>query len=153
MTIAFLAAPLLEQEARAITAAITINKRFIFKSNFFDKSTTFLTLYKMVCKDLLLKEQRVIVFSNDCFWYRHKDCHKPSANTEAPAFWTARAEGIRNRNARTFKKLTLKGWTVVIVWSCQQETESRDTARRHYLREYLKTIFKEITRQTILLIK
>lgn len=142
-----------EQEARAIIAAITINKRFIFKSYFFDKSTTFLTLYKMVCKDLLLKEQRIIVFFNDCFWYRHKDCHRSSADAEAPAFWTARAEGIRKRNARTFKKLTLKGWTVVIAWSCQQETESGDPAHRRYLAEYLKTIFKEITRQTILLIK
>ena len=107
----------------------------------------------MVSKDLLLKEQRIIVFVNDCFWYRHKDCHALSANPEAPAFWTARAERIRRSNARTFKKLTLKGWTVIIAWECQKEKADNAAGYRHYLSEYLQTIYKEITRLIILLTK
>lgn len=107
----------------------------------------------MDSKDLVLKDQRIIVFYNDCFWYRHKDCHCLPA-LEAPAFWTARAEGIQRRNVRTFKKLTLKGWAVAITWSCQNEAEDRTgTVPRRYLSEYLKTIYIETSRLSILLIK
>ena len=107
----------------------------------------------MESKDLLLKDQHIVVFCNDCFWYRHKDCHSHPAS-EAPAFWNARAEGIQRRNVKTFKKLTLKGWTVAITWSCQNQTEDRaGTAPRRYLSEYLKTIYIELSRLSILLIK
>ena len=108
----------------------------------------------MLSKDLLFKDQHIIVFVNDCFWYRHKDCLAESAYTAVPAFWTARAERIRRRNMDTFKKLTLKGWTVISAWSCQDERDAKKAAtRRHYLSEYLLTIFKEITRLTLLLTK
>ena len=107
----------------------------------------------MDSRDLLLKDQRIIVFYNDCFWYRHKSCLNHPAR-EAPAFWLARAEGIQRRNVRTFKKLTLKGWTVAITWSCQNEKEDNaGTAPRRYLSEYLKTIYLELSRLSILLIK
>lgn len=108
----------------------------------------------MGSKDLLLKDQRIVVFVNDCFWYRHKDCPRASAYAEAPPFWIARAERIRRLNIDTFKKLTLKGWTVVTTWRCRQEkAETAETCRRHYLLEYVQTIYREITRLIILLIK
>ena len=108
----------------------------------------------MAGKDLVFKDQRIIVFVNDCFWYRHRECHHESDNSEAPAFWTARAESMSRRNIDTFKRLTLKGWTVITAWSCQNETETTEkTHRRHYLIEYLQTIYKEITRLIILLTK
>ena len=108
----------------------------------------------MLSKDLLFKDQHIIVFVNDCFWYRHKDCPAESSYSGAPAFWAARAERIRRRNVDTFKKLTLKGWTVISAWSCQNERSANEAAkRRHYLPEYLLTIYKEITRLTLLLTK
>ena len=107
----------------------------------------------MGSRDLLFKDQRIIVFYNDCFWYRHKDCHS-HPSSEAPAFWTARAEGIQRRNVKTFRRLTLKGWTVAITWSCQNEGEDKAIAEpRRYLSEYLRTIYLEMTRLIILLIR
>ena len=106
----------------------------------------------MLSKDLLFKDQRIIVFVNDCFWYRHEDCPAESAYREAPAFWKARAERIRRRNMDTFKKLTLRGWTVITAWSCQNEEETlTGTPRRHYLTEYLLASIKETTRLLLLL--
>lgn len=105
----------------------------------------------MAEKDLLFKDQRIIIFVNDCFWYRHRCCQDKSENSKAPAFWTARAESISRCNKATFKRLTLNGWTVIIMWDCQKEKET--TVRihhRHYLLEYLQTIHKEITRLILL---
>ena len=106
----------------------------------------------MTSKDLLFRDQRIIVFVNDCFWHRHKDCPQESAFSGTPAFWTARAEGIRRRNMDTFKRLTLRGWTVITVWNCQNEDKTAAEAPgRHYLTEYLQIIFKEISRLLLLL--
>lgn len=106
----------------------------------------------MLSKDLLFKDHHIIVFVNDCFWYRHEDCLAESEHTGAPAFWKARAERIRRRNMDTFKKLTLKGWTVIMAWDCQNDAGSvTGTLRRHYLLEYLRTRIKEITRLLLLL--
>ena len=108
----------------------------------------------MGSRDLLLKDQRIIVFVNDCFWYRHRDCQDNPAYHQTPSFWISRAKSLRRRNLKTFKKLTLKGWTVVMAWSCQNKGEINDKAGpRRYLPEYLKTIYKELTRLTLLLIK
>ena len=105
-------------------------------------------------KDLVFKDQRIIVFVNDCFWHSHIDCPDIHDYSEAPAFWTARAEGISRRNKETFKRLILKGWTVIITWSCQKKKETIvNTHRRHFLIEYLQVLHKEITRIIILLTK
>ena len=106
----------------------------------------------MLSKDLLFRDQHIIVFVNDCFWYRHEDRLSKPTCSDAPAFWKARAERIRRRNKDTFRKLTLKGWTVIIAWNCQNEVKNETgTPRRQYLLEYLKTSIKEITRLLLLL--
>lgn len=106
----------------------------------------------MPSKDLLFRDQHIIVFVNDCFWYRHEDCLAEPAYTDAPAFWKARAERIRRRNMDTFRKLTLRGWTVIMAWNCQNEVKTETgTHRRQYLLEYLKTCIKEITRLLLLM--
>ncbi len=100
-------------------------------------------------RDLLFRDQRIIVFVNDCFWYRHADCL--NLPPEPPAFWTARAERIRNRNLKTFKRLTLKGWTVITVWNCHDEKDSaKGSGDRRYLLEYLQTIYRELSRILLL---
>ena len=105
-------------------------------------------------KDLLITDRRIIVFANDCFWHGHKDCPDHHPHPEVPAFWKARAGSIRRLNLSTFKKLTLKGWTVVTVWPCQDSVASAtDTGKRRYLPGYVKALLKEIIRLRLLLIR
>ena len=103
-------------------------------------------------RDLLFRDQRIVVFVNDCFWYRHKDCHNQPP--DPPAFWTSMADRIRNRNIKTFKRLTMNGWTVITVWKCQDEQEGgNDSGKRRYFPEYLTTLLKELSRLKLLTIK
>ena len=68
--------------------------------------------------DLVMKGRRVAVFVHGCFWHGH-DCprgaRKPKANA---AYWTAKIERNRARDAAARAALEASGWRVVTVWEC-----------------------------------
>ena len=68
--------------------------------------------------DLVMKGRRVAVFVHGCFWHGH-DCprgsRKPKANA---AYWTAKIERNRARDAAAHAALEAAGWRVVTVWEC-----------------------------------
>ena len=68
--------------------------------------------------DLVMQGRRTAVFVHGCFWHGH-DCprgaRKPKANA---AYWTAKIERNRARDAAARDALEAQGWRVVTVWEC-----------------------------------
>ena len=68
--------------------------------------------------DLVMKGRRVAVFVHGCFWHGH-DCargaRKPKANA---AYWSAKIERNRARDAAARDALAARDWRVVTVWEC-----------------------------------
>lgn len=68
--------------------------------------------------DLVMKGRRTAVFVHGCFWHGH-DCarggRQPKANA---AYWTAKIDRNRARDAAAHSALESAGWRVVTVWEC-----------------------------------
>jgi len=68
--------------------------------------------------DLVMKGRRTAVFVHGCFWHGH-DCarggRKPKANA---AYWAAKIDRNRARDAAARSTLESAGWRVVTVWEC-----------------------------------
>lgn len=68
--------------------------------------------------DVVMKGRRAAVFVHGCFWHGH-DCQRgaraPKANA---AYWTAKIERNRARDAAARAALAAAGWRVVTVWEC-----------------------------------
>lgn len=71
--------------------------------------------------DVAFLRKRILVFVDGCFWHgcpRHYT--KPVENA---AFWTAKVEKNRARDARNNQALADKGWKVLRFWECEVEKE------------------------------
>ena len=79
--------------------------------------------------DLALGPRRIAVFVHGCFWHGH-DCprgsRKPKANA---AFWAAKIERNRARDARNLEDLAGLGWRAVTVWECELRDAPKLRAR------------------------
>ncbi|MFN3931898.1 MAG: very short patch repair endonuclease [Brevundimonas sp.] len=68
--------------------------------------------------DLVMQGRRAVVFVHGCFWHGH-DCargaRQPKANA---AYWTAKIDRNRARDAASRAALEAGGWRVVTVWEC-----------------------------------
>ena len=68
--------------------------------------------------DLVMKGRRTAVFVHGCFWHGH-DCprgaREPKANA---AYWKAKIDRNRARDAAARSALEADGWRVVTVWEC-----------------------------------
>lgn len=68
--------------------------------------------------DIVMKGRRTVVFVHGCFWHGH-DCprgsRKPKANA---AYWTAKIDRNRARDAAAEAALLEAGWRVVTVREC-----------------------------------
>lgn len=72
--------------------------------------------------DLALPSLGTVVFVHGCFWHGH-DCRKgrtrPASNV---AFWNAKLDRNRDRDAEAVVALERRGWQVEIVWECEAAT-------------------------------
>ena len=68
--------------------------------------------------DIVMKGRWLAVFVHGCFWHGH-DCprgsRKPKANA---AYWTAKIDRNRARDAASEAALIAAGWRVITVWEC-----------------------------------
>jgi DNA mismatch endonuclease (patch repair protein) len=68
--------------------------------------------------DVVMKGRRAVVFVHGCFWHGH-DCprgaRRPKANA---AYWIAKIDRNRARDAASETALRAAGWRVVTVWEC-----------------------------------
>lgn len=69
--------------------------------------------------DLVLSRRSTVVFVHGCFWHGH-DCRHGSVQAKSnTAFWQAKIEANRERDARQRLALEALGWQVETVWECQ----------------------------------
>lgn len=69
--------------------------------------------------DIVLPGRRLAIFVHGCFWHGH-DCvrgaRRPKANA---AYWLAKIERNRDRDAHVQAVLAAAGWRPVVIWECR----------------------------------
>ena len=63
--------------------------------------------------DVVFRRARVAVFIDGDFWHGWRF---PKWKTKLPELWQTKIENTRKRDARTFRLLRSRGWTVIRVW-------------------------------------
>jgi len=74
--------------------------------------------------DLVLPKHRCVVFVHGCFWHGHEHCPDFRLPKSRRAWWKAKIEGNRARDARHEAALTALGWHVVTIWACAVKTRA-----------------------------
>jgi len=79
--------------------------------------------------DLVFPARDRVIFVHGCFWHGHS-CragrNRPSSNT---AYWTAKLDRNRARDAAHRRNLRKLGWRILIVWECELKDPERLRAR------------------------
>jgi len=71
--------------------------------------------------DVVMPGRRVALFVHGCFWHGH-DCRRGARQPKAnAAYWAAKIDRNRARDARTASELTASGWRVLTVWECEMK--------------------------------
>lgn len=68
--------------------------------------------------DIVLPKYRTVIFVHGCFWHGHKDCRNASTPKTNTDFWTAKIVKNQQRDQEVWRRLEIKGWSVIIVWEC-----------------------------------
>lgn len=69
--------------------------------------------------DIVLSRYRTVIFVHGCFWHQHPGCsqaHRPATHV---AYWNAKLDRNRRRDAEHTAALKAAGWKVILVWECQ----------------------------------
>lgn len=69
--------------------------------------------------DIVFPKYKTAIFVNGCFWHGHENCkiaHIPKSNI---SFWENKIEKNRERDNMNYKRITLLGWKIIVVWECQ----------------------------------
>jgi len=74
--------------------------------------------------DILFTKKKIAVFIDGCFWHGCPTHFSPPGTNRA--FWVAKIEGNRKRDARTNQELVQHGWVVLRYWT---HDDPRDIAR------------------------
>lgn len=68
--------------------------------------------------DVVMKGRRTVIFVHGCFWHGH-DCPRGSRQPKAnAAYWIAKIDRNRARDAANAEALQTLGWRVITVWEC-----------------------------------
>ncbi len=87
--------------------------------------------------DLVFPKWGAAVFVHGCFWHQHKNCriaNVPGSNT---AFWQAKFQANKRRDARAIRALRAVGWRVAVVWECQLSGAKRTRMTVARVRRFL----------------
>ena len=69
--------------------------------------------------DLIFPGKRKVIFVHGCFWHRHEGCKSARMPKSRIYFWSAKLNGNKLRDTRTFDALRRSGWQVMVVWECE----------------------------------
>jgi DNA mismatch endonuclease (patch repair protein) len=75
--------------------------------------------------DLVFTALGKVVFVHGCFWHGHackRGARQPKDNA---AYWRAKIERNRARDAASLRELRADGWRALVVWEC----ETRDAGK------------------------
>ena len=71
--------------------------------------------------DIVNRKARLAIFVHGCFWHAHSKCPKATVPKRNRAFWLAKLEANRARDARARGELEALGFRVIVVWQCETE--------------------------------
>lgn len=77
--------------------------------------------------DVANKGERWAVFVHGCYWHQHPGCRRATVPANNRAWWIAKFDKNRERDARKVADLEALGFEVAVVWEC--ETRSEDLLR------------------------
>ncbi|NMC87491.1 MAG: DNA mismatch endonuclease Vsr [Candidatus Moranbacteria bacterium] len=69
--------------------------------------------------DILLVEQKKLIFVHGCFWHGHNGCQRATRPKTNREFWEKKITGNIERDKRCIRSLRQDGWSVLVVWQCQ----------------------------------
>lgn len=86
----------------------------------------FRTQYKGVPgrPDIAFPARRKAVMVHGCFWHQHPGCRHARIPATRRAFWEAKFDRNRERDARLLAEAEAQGWDMLVLWECG----IRDTA-------------------------
>ena len=67
--------------------------------------------------DLVFKSRKAVIFVHGCFWHGHP-CHLFKWPATRAAWWRAKIEGNRARDALVREQMADMGWRQLRVWEC-----------------------------------
>ncbi len=68
--------------------------------------------------DIANKRARWAVFVHGCFWHGHRNCKLAAVPKSNSAFWEAKLDVNRQRDALKVPELRRLGYRVLVVWLC-----------------------------------
>lgn len=78
--------------------------------------------------DVAFPGRRKAIQVNGCFWHQHEGCRLAHVPGSRGAFWQAKFDRNRARDARDLERAEAEGWSVLVVWEC--ETRDRPELER-----------------------
>lgn len=69
--------------------------------------------------DIVFPGRRKVVLVHGCFWHQHPGCRYATRPATRAAFWAAKLDGNRERDARVQGQLEQLGWAVLVIWECE----------------------------------
>jgi DNA mismatch endonuclease (patch repair protein) len=68
--------------------------------------------------DLVFRSRRKIINISGCFWHMH-DCGRCKIPATHSAYWMAKLQGNKRRDAGNLQELQQLGWGVMTIWECE----------------------------------
>lgn len=75
--------------------------------------------------DIVLERIHVAIFAHGCFWHGHRNCLRGEPPKSRRAFWNAKLEMNRRRDASVARRLRRLGFHVITIWGCQMKDPNR----------------------------
>lgn len=69
--------------------------------------------------DVVFGPARLAIFVHGCYWHSCPTCTRNRTPKTNAAYWQAKFEGNRARDARDQAKLIEMGWRVLVIWECE----------------------------------
>lgn len=86
--------------------------------------------------DIVLKEYKIAVFLNGCFWHQHLNCRRANIPKSNKKYWIPKLERNVKRDRMNQKELKKKGWHSIILWECQ--TKDPENLKLFFINKLLK---------------
>jgi DNA mismatch endonuclease (patch repair protein) len=75
--------------------------------------------------DIIFRAKRIAIFVHGCFWHQHEKCRLAKLPTARPEYWIPKLQRNKQRDQHALSALVALGWTVLVVWECEQQHEQR----------------------------
>lgn len=69
--------------------------------------------------DVVLPRNRIAIFVHGCFWHHHEGCKYAYLPKTRQEWWVQKFCMNRERDRMACKRLSLLGWTVLVLWECE----------------------------------